>query len=195
MWVVKLGGSLQYSKDLKDWLDVITRYGMNRVVIVPGGGRFADEVRSAQRHWRFDDKTAHRMAILAMHQFGLLLTGLNPYLRTVPNPEIIQTAEKKDYIPVWLPNPAHLEQNGLAASWDVTSDSLSAWLATTINAEQLFLVKSVMAPAAGTPLSELVSHDIIDKAFIGCVNDPSFSITIYGPDDQERLINRLKDEN
>ena len=46
------------------------------MVIVPGGGAFADQVRLAQQHWQFDDKTAHSMAILAMQQMALLFKGL-----------------------------------------------------------------------------------------------------------------------
>ncbi|MCG8046554.1 MAG: hypothetical protein N0C89_17320 [Candidatus Thiodiazotropha endolucinida] len=74
MWVVKLGGSLFNSADLRDWLAVLAKAGS--LVIVPGGGPFADQVRLAQRLWQIDDSSAHLMALLAMEQFGRMLCGL-----------------------------------------------------------------------------------------------------------------------
>ena len=71
MIVIKLGGSLAYSKTLIDCLNKIQqRYQGRAVIIVPGGGAFADQVRRAQQHWQFDDITAHHMAILAMQQMA-----------------------------------------------------------------------------------------------------------------------------
>ena len=63
MWVVKLGGSLAYSPELPHWLSALAH---TDAVIVPGGGPFADTVRDAQQIWRFDDATAHAMALLAI---------------------------------------------------------------------------------------------------------------------------------
>jgi 5-(aminomethyl)-3-furanmethanol phosphate kinase len=63
--VIKLGGSFSADPMLKLWLDTIVEHGNGKVVIVPGGGPYADEVRAAQRCWHFDDAIAHRMALLA----------------------------------------------------------------------------------------------------------------------------------
>ena len=77
MIVVKLGGSLSQSDALIKCLNSVEqRYAGSPVVIVPGGGAFADQVRIAQEHWQFNDETAHRMAILAMQQMALLFKGL-----------------------------------------------------------------------------------------------------------------------
>ena len=77
MIVIKLGGSLSQSDTLVRCLYSIEQNYLDRaVVIVPGGGAFADQVRSAQQRWQFDDQTAHRMAILAMQQMALLINGL-----------------------------------------------------------------------------------------------------------------------
>ena len=56
MWVIKLGGSLLSSESLKEWLSVIVKHGAGKLVIVPGGGIFADKVRDEQQKWKFDDK-------------------------------------------------------------------------------------------------------------------------------------------
>ena len=78
MWVVKLGGSLQSFPGLRDWVRLIAEQGGGRVVLVPGGGQFADAVRAAQRTAGFDDRTAHGMALFAMEQYGLMLAALAP---------------------------------------------------------------------------------------------------------------------
>jgi aspartokinase-like uncharacterized kinase len=52
--VVKLGGSFAFSKHLRDWIETLAACA-GRVVIVPGGGPFADAVRLAQPRMGFDD--------------------------------------------------------------------------------------------------------------------------------------------
>ena len=72
MWVVKLGGSLTTDPLLPQWLDLLAQLGGGRVTRGrAAAARFADEVRRAQAHWRFDDLAAHNMAVLAMAQIGL----------------------------------------------------------------------------------------------------------------------------
>ena len=66
MWVVKIGGSVCADTLLPQWLDLLVKLGGGRVVVVCGGGSFADEVRRVQAHWAFDDLAAHNMAVLAM---------------------------------------------------------------------------------------------------------------------------------
>ena len=78
MIVVKLGGSLAKSGLLVNCLQKLNQHYKNSsVVIVPGGGAFADQVRSAQQQFQFNDHTAHKMALLAMQQMALLINGLN----------------------------------------------------------------------------------------------------------------------
>ena len=107
MWVVKLGGSLceqaPETSPLRDWLDLLVREGAGRVVIVPGGGRFADAVRGAQAQWRFDDLTAHNMALLAMSQTAHLLRSLNPALRLCDREAALHQALRQGAVAVWSP--------------------------------------------------------------------------------------------
>lgn len=165
-WVVKLGGSLAASDDLPRWLEALA--GSN-VVIVPGGGPFADQVREAQGRWRFDDRTAHVMAILAMAQYGHLLCGLQPRLCSATRFDEIAALIAEGHSVVWLPNPAQLPESEIPASWDVTSDSLAAWLAGRLGAERLLLVKSAAIPAGEMALARLVEEGVVDGAFAGFV--------------------------
>ncbi|MFN0316892.1 MAG: aspartate kinase, partial [Burkholderiales bacterium] len=66
MWIVKLGGSLSRAGTLAQWLAAIAQVGRGKIIVVPGGGSYADAVRDEQERWRFDDSCAHSMALLAM---------------------------------------------------------------------------------------------------------------------------------
>ncbi len=194
MWVVKLGGSLQNNKVLTQWLDALAEYGLGRVVIVPGGGKFADEVRLAQEHWNFDDEIAHQMAVLAMQQFGLMLSGLDSRLTTVSALDRVRSLIKTSQIPVWLPDSAILDQNGIPASWDITSDSIAAWLAKRLKAEQLILVKSGEIGSGKVLVEDLVGQGIVDKAFGRVIRDVGFTIRLFGADQVDCFVRGLRGE-
>jgi hypothetical protein len=167
MWVVKLGGSLAASEALTGWLAVVARSGAGKVVIVPGGGPFADTVRSAQAQWRFDNLTAHRMALKAMDQFGLMLCGLSSTCKPATGLTAIDDFLAKRCVPVWLPSAIASREPEIPATWDMTSDSLAAWLARELCADRLVLVKSCALPSAET--AELARRGVVDAAF------PSFA--------------------
>ena len=131
--IVKLGGSQAFSKYLTAWLDALA-LAAGRVVIVPGGGPFADAVRTAQPAMGFDDRAAHRMALLAMEQLGCALAGLRPSLRMAESAAAIRAALRAGAVPVWAPTRMALKAKDVPASWDVTSDSLGAWLAGALGA-------------------------------------------------------------
>src|SRR5580692_10060673 len=96
--VVKLGGSQAFSAHLSDWLDAVA-LGAGRVVIVPGGGPFADAVRTAQPAMGFDDRAAHHMALLAMEQFGCALAGLRRSLSPAGSVAAIHAALRAGAVP------------------------------------------------------------------------------------------------
>ena len=76
--VVKVGGSLgarpRTLRRLMSTLAVLAR--RHPLVVVPGGGPFADQVRRADRRFGLGDSPAHWMAILAMDQYAHLLASL-----------------------------------------------------------------------------------------------------------------------
>lgn len=165
MWLVKLGGSLSYDPCLRSWLDTLASMGGGRVIIVPGGGPFADLVRDAQHHWEFDDEAAHRMALHAMQQNGLLLAALCPALLPVETEEDMRAVLSKGKTALWLPLSMTQGNPYLDANWSVTSDSISAWLAGHLNAERLILVKSCRLPGTPFDAAALAGAGIVDRAF------------------------------
>lgn len=138
--VLKLGGSLFGKAELPAWLKALSQAG-GQVVVVPGGGPFADAVRAAQATQAFPDATAHHMALLAMEQFGLSLCGQEPSLRPAASARAISDALAHGFTPVWLPTAMCLHAPGIPENWSVTSDSLAAWLAAVLGADALALVK------------------------------------------------------
>ena len=139
MWVVKIGGSLLGSPELERWLEIFVKYSDGNIIIVPGGGIFADAVREAQKLTKISDACAHKLAVLAMDQFGLLLANLNPLLATARTECEIDERTWQHRAIVWLPSHMVFADDSIPQSWDVTSDSLAAWLAKKLNAKQLVL--------------------------------------------------------
>lgn len=164
--VVKLGGNLHESAELADWLKVLAQAG-GRIVVVPGGGSFADAVRAAQARWGFTDAAAHRMALLAMEQYGLMLCALEPGLIPANDPEDIARVLVRGRTPVWLPSSLCVGAPDIPENWSVTSDSLAAWLAARLGAAALALVKH--AVPVDTNHDALASTGWVDTAF------PSFA--------------------
>jgi aspartokinase-like uncharacterized kinase len=179
MIVIKLGGSLSRSNSLLDCLNVVEKNAKGRaVVIVPGGGAFADQVRIAQQLWKFDNTTAHHMAILAMQQMALLLKGLKPYFVIADTVTEIHNLLNQQNTIIWSPCINELDNAGIAASWDITSDSLSAWLAKAVSATELILIKSI-AIDNRLSLKQLAEQGIIDAAFCGTVAEVDFKVRIF----------------
>lgn len=178
MIVIKLGGSLCRSTDLTEYLAAVENfYRRQTVVVVPGGGDFADQVRRQQRRLGFDDETAHRMAILAMQQTALMFCGLQSswsLLRTLDQwPQVKQHHR----VNVWMPQLDDLDCSEIQANWDVTSDSLAAWLAVKLQAEELVLVKA--APIdSGYSVDRLQSLGILDQAFHAYVDKVPLPISV-----------------
>lgn len=191
MWVVKLGGSLaNYPDDLKRWLEELAVAGRGRVVVVPGGSFFADWVRVAQKKWGFDDAAAHAMGLRAMEQFGLMLCGLQKSLVPARTEAEILKVLQENQVPVWLPVQT-LASEDLSPSWDVTSDSLAAWLARRLGAERLVLVKSCPLPAGETDIAALSRFGIVDAAFLGFVDGAVFEVWVVNREDYARASSQL----
>jgi aspartokinase-like uncharacterized kinase len=162
--VVKLGGSHAFSTHLKDWIDAIALCA-GRVVVAPGGGPFADAVREVQRKMGFDDRAAHHMALLAMDQYGCALASLGRRLIPAASATAIRRVLLDGGVPVWAATRMVLGAKDIPWSWDVTSDSLAAWLAGRIGAKRVLLVKHVEPSADLLRAEDLVARGIVDPAF------------------------------
>ena len=128
------------------------------LLVVPGGAWFADAVREADSRFALAATTSHRMAVLGMEQFGWLLSELIP--GAVRSAEARPAAGRTTVL-----LPAALELDGLPASWEVTSDSIAAWVAVRAGAGRLVLVKEVDGlfaewPARGDPIARMTAAEL-----------------------------------
>jgi 5-(aminomethyl)-3-furanmethanol phosphate kinase len=183
--VIKFGGAQARSGRLGDWLDAIATLA-GRIVVVPGGGVFADVVRTAQSEIGFDDNAAHEMAMMAMRQFGRALAGLRPCFEIAESPASILDALERRRVPLWSPERMALAAR-LPASWDLTSDSLAAWLAGQLGAERLILVKH--GPAASA--AELARRGVVDPLFPAYLAEAKVPAFLAPADAPERLAGGL----
>jgi aspartokinase-like uncharacterized kinase len=144
MAILKVGGSLSHSPALPDLCREISRLGTyHRLLIVPGGGEFADLVRKFYARWQLSETTAHRMAILAMDQYGYLLGDLIPGAELVADLPAVAQVAPGSRVPVLLPARLMEQLDPLPHSWQVTSDSIAAWVAGALRATLFVLLKDV----------------------------------------------------
>ena len=188
--IVKLGGSHASGPHLKDWLAAIAAEA-GAVVIVPGGGPFADAVRSAQASMGYDDSAAHAMALMAMAQFGRALMSLNPALRIVASRSAILRALKDRKVPVWSPETM-ARAAALPETWALTSDSLAAWLAGALGAGHLVLVKHGRFEAAAVDVRDLVAHGVVDPLFPRYLRESGARAWLAAPTFSARLAEGLR---
>ena len=179
--VVRLGGSHAFSPLLRPWLAAVGA-AAGRVVLVPGGGPFADAVRSAQTAMGFDDLAAHRMALLAMAQYGFALAGLGGPFVPADTMEAVREALADRRVPVWSPWPMLRDAPDVPASWDVTSDSLALWLARAIGAPHLLVIKHVETSPEAT-VHSLVAQSVLDAAFPHFFDTYPGAVHVVGPGD------------
>jgi dihydroneopterin aldolase len=162
-----------------------------RAVIVPGGGPFADAVRAAQAPMGFDDRAAHRMGLLAMEQYGCAIGSLHERLSLAASLDAIRQGLADRKVPVWLPTQMALADAGIPQSWNVTSDSLAAWLAGKIGADRLLLVKHVDAKEEAVRAADLAVGDVVDKAFAKFLAASGVPAFLLGPEDHGAVGDRL----
>jgi dihydroneopterin aldolase len=190
--VVKLGGSFAYSDYLQEWIGALAAC-TGRIVIVPGGGPFADAVRTAQIQMGFDDKAAHHMAVLAMEQYGCALASYNSALSLAASAEAIRRDLAEKRVPIWMPSAMVLSATDIAQSWSVTSDSLAAWLAGKIGAGRLWIVKRAKLSASSARLKDLIAARIVDEEFARILQMMPLPVAILGPSDHSTTIAAIRD--
>jgi aspartokinase-like uncharacterized kinase len=179
--VVKLGGSLACDRQFARWMEAIRQWN-NGSIIVPGGGPFADCVRDAQMYMRFSDAGAHRMALLAMEQYAIACASSFPdVLLTSDEGQLALIGEGRTAF--WLPSRMALGADDLPQNWQVTSDSLAAWLALRLDARALILVKSVDAKSDPVTAAALVEREIVDPLFARFAARTNAEIRFAGPRD------------
>jgi 5-(aminomethyl)-3-furanmethanol phosphate kinase len=133
--VLKLGGSLienapelliYLQQNLDSWSTSVPT-----VLIVPGGGVFADSIRDVYKNREISDDAAHWMAILGMEQYAYYLADKSG-IRTTDDVDKLLPG-----ISILMPYRLLCSRDPLPHSWDVTSDCIAAWVASILDARMI----------------------------------------------------------
>lgn len=175
--VVKFGGSLM---DAVPELARVLLSSPRPLLIVPGGGVFADLVRRTG----LEGDSAHWMAVAAMEQMGWYLTHYGF--------QTVDTLDKPRKTAVFLPYGELRRSDPLPHSWSVTSDTIAAWVADRLGLD-LLLLKSVDGIFSGGKLVEVteapVSTSDVDDSFIQFAIDHRITCRIING----RIPGRVRD--
>ncbi|HEY9205798.1 MAG TPA: amino acid kinase [Candidatus Methanoperedens sp.] len=189
MIVVKLGGSLihiarEIVKELADYAKSNSR----KILIVPGGSIFVDTVRKVNT----SQDTAHWMAVLGMEQYGYYLadgTGVKLIDELVVN---------DDGTYVFLPYNLLKKNDELPHTWDVTSDTIAAWIAKQLDGRFIKVTDVDGIYINGVLEKELKAQELIGKETCVDAQLPHFlmenkmNCEIINGNCPGRVINALK---
>lgn len=165
--VVKVGGGLSNIPGaLESVAAALASAGRRqRLVVVPGGGPFADSVRRFAELAPLSDDAAHWMAMLGMEQYAHVLAERIP-APLVEEPGAVSLALASAGVVVLAPYRWMRAADVLPHSWDATSDSVAAFVAGALDAERLVLLKPV-DPAPGQRLTDSC-FESVRPAGLGC---------------------------
>ena len=129
------------------------------MLVVPGGGPFADAVRAVDAQVGLADDVAHALALRAMDRLGVLLAPL------LPDAEVLTGLVAPGGLAIVLAASAFAGRPEVPESWAVTSDSLAVLAAAAIGAEEAVLLKPVTGvlarwPSDGPPLAALTANEL-----------------------------------
>jgi len=143
--VIKIGGSIAEIPDAFRalCLELSNIARKHQVVVIPGGGKFADIVRELDVKFGLPPLFSHRMAILSMDQFGLFLSQVIPNSCICDSFQEIEQVSESGKVALFLPSRLLFEEDPFKPSWDVTSDSISAYIAIKLQATKIILVTDV----------------------------------------------------
>jgi 5-(aminomethyl)-3-furanmethanol phosphate kinase len=203
--VVKVGGGLLSEhgvEGLRRACAEVEKLSRRRsVLVVPGGGPFADAVRAADDGGRLGDALAHRLALAAMDQLGMVLA------RLLPAAESTATLRAPAGLGLLLATPAFAGRPGVPASWTVTSDSLAVLAAGEIGAREAILLKPVAGvlprwPSSEAPMPELSASRLAELQAAGearavdpylptAIGQTGVSVIVRAPGAKARVRTRI----
>ncbi|MDI9646050.1 MAG: uridylate kinase [Archaeoglobales archaeon] len=132
--ILKVGGSVAGRLD-----EIVESIKNKKVLVIPGGWKFADLVRGVYKKFGISEDAAHWMAVAAMDQYGYFIAEKGIKILEVDSFEDLTVEDSR----VLLPYKLLKKYDELPHSWDVTSDTISAWIASKIGEKMVLKVTAV----------------------------------------------------
>lgn len=201
MKIVKLGGSLQEKgREIIRFLSNYAEKNAHTVIIIPGGGHFVKRIKELSEQEVISDDAAHWMAVLGMHQYGF-------YLADGSGIEIVESVEELRnvvHICLLLPYTLLKADDSLPHTWNVTSDTIAAFVANKVGETSFIKLTDVdgLMDDKGLLVRQIHAKAMIKNARTGCVDAelPLFlmqnemSCTIVNGNFTERIIAVIEGE-
>jgi aspartokinase-like uncharacterized kinase len=168
--IVKLGGSLlAKGSKIQHFLVEYAEKSAISIVIIPGGGPFVEPIKQLSERGAISDDTAHWMAVLAMHQYGLFLADGE---LEIPLVESIDELKNAGHICIVLPYKILKDDDSLPHTWDVTSDTIAAFIARKLGEKSFIKVTDVdgIMNENGFLIKRIHAKELIAKEHKGCVD-------------------------
>lgn len=159
--VIKLGGSLLNVSNVLDHVhSMIASLPQMENFIVVGGGQAANLIREWDVAFGLGNGRAHRMAIFAMTWNAKRLFENRSDHVFVRHFETLPGVERMGVVlsePFLLSATEFGRHTALPESWNITSDSIAAFVAQVLGAEQLVMLKSTDSGLTSQPSQRLPS--------------------------------------
>ena len=133
--VVKIGGSLfpDYAIDLADKLKSTDS------CIVLGGGEFANLIRKYDSEQHFSEEVNHWTAIDCMDIIAKLVNDKVESAKLAYSVDDVNKISDEGFTPIFVVSEFLRVEDPFECSWDVTSDSIAAYIAHLLNANLLIV--------------------------------------------------------
>jgi aspartokinase-like uncharacterized kinase len=158
------------------------------LLVVPGGGAFADVARDYYRRYALGETTAHRMALLAMDQYGCLLGDLVPGSVLVTEILSARLVVERGQTSILLPSSLLIQADPLPHSWQVTSDAIAAWVAGLVHSSRLILLKDVDGLYTQNNITQLIQQMTVEELAIHRGGVDEYLATVLASVDLEAWV-------
>ena len=130
--IFKIGGSIlenfeNVSSTISQLFYLYEKDIIQKIIIIPGGGSFANFIRKIYDDLKFTDELAHWMSIISMNYNGIELGKKFPKLEVFEDYNKLKDSSKT--FSIFLPYQFIKENDKLPHNWQVTSDSIALFMA------------------------------------------------------------------
>ncbi|MBE6495124.1 MAG: delta 1-pyrroline-5-carboxylate synthetase [Methanobrevibacter thaueri] len=133
--VVKIGGSLfpNYA------IELVKQLENTGSVIILGGGEFANLIRKYDEEMDFSEQANHWTAIDCMDIIAKLVNDKVESAKLAYTINEVNEISDEGFTPIFIVSQFLREEDPFECSWDVTSDSIAAYVSHLLNANLLIV--------------------------------------------------------